>query len=946
MELTNNKNFFDPTPRLKSSPIRILFVPFGVCDTVCDCGNEYFVSHLLQKYCKRCLFEYVKNVSEFSTYLDIYGEEYLKCLSDNNDIYEFLEILYFKQIIIDLSFYISNTYTPFKKCKLCGHKRNNIICSGCYLVSFTWIESTYTIPVLYLPWWDSQGECIICDQILRSESNCRIWCSNCFIIYTGCRFCLTTTIIFGITEQSQCIKCKRISLININTPDMINIVEYFLKLNNDNYNQIANYVNNIDKFHNPLKIYSFIKKLRFFRFETYYQAIANSIENKEISLNATLPIMFIPFNNNEDLCYYCNEVYHKTIFFEQKYCKNCLYLCIKYETSNTDIRTAISNLDVCIDTTNRDCYKHEPENLDFCFQKWCVNCSEILYFKQVVTNRKSCISNIELFYEEKCRLCGKLVYNRNDIFEFKLCSNCYSISFEFIELTFNKKRIPILRLPWWDVYDQCIACGHILESKSNCQKWCTYCFIIYTGCRFCLTTNIIFGNSEQSQCIKCKRDIFINTFEISGNYNIDEFLYFTKVNINEIASYVNNIDKNSNPLDIHKNNFASNLRIEWIPYSQITNLGKIAEGGYGKIYKASINGNVVAVKEFLNSRDPSKYFLNEIKSLYQCYDDKFEYIIKCHGVTRNPYTDDFMFIMKYANRGDLHNYLKENFTNITWKKKLYILWRISDGLQTIHEKDFIHRDFHSGNILIEIIENELCSIDQYLIGDLGLSQPANNTLTNNEIYGVIPYIAPEIFKGASFSKASDIYSMGMIMWELTTGCKPFSNIVHDTDLIYKIIDGERPKITDDTPEDFANLMKKCWNSDPKKRPSAKKVCERFNLWSNVEKDVEHIDNFNQAEEIRLELIRSKLLGPEFSEKTHSKAIYTSSPLSSIISKFSSTNLLKQEYELDINDIQRPSKASIENSNTQHAIYTHETQINEVSRKHVKISNEINTRSQE
>ena len=100
---------------------------------------------------------------------------------------------------------------------------------------------------------------------------------------------------------------------------------------------------------------------------------------------------------------------------------------------------------------------------------------------------------------------------------------------------------------------------------------------------------------------------------------------------------------------------------------------------------------------------------------------------------------------------------------------------------------------------------------------MGLSQPANNT-SNNEIYGVIPYIAPEILKGAAFSKESDIYSMGMIMWELTTGCKPFANVDHDTDLIYKIVDGKRPEITDDTPECFANLMKKCWNSNPTKMP--------------------------------------------------------------------------------------------------------------------------------
>ena len=61
----------------------------------------------------------------------------------------------------------------------------------------------------------------------------------------------------------------------------------------------------------------------------------------------------------------------------------------------------------------------------------------------------------------------------------------------------------------------------------------------------------------------------------------------------------------------------------------------------------------------------------------------------------------------------------------------------------------MHRDLHSGKILVEVIENKP---EQYLIGDLGLSQPANNTLSNNEIYGVVPYVAPEIFKGVKFSK--------------------------------------------------------------------------------------------------------------------------------------------------------------------------------------------------
>ena len=126
----------------------------------------------------------------------------------------------------------------------------------------------------------------------------------------------------------------------------------------------------------------------------------------------------------------------------------------------------------------------------------------------------------------------------------------------------------------------------------------------------------------------------------------------------------------------------------------------------------------------------------------------------------------------------------------------------------------------------------------------------------------------------------------MVMWELTTGCKPFANVEHDHNLIYQIINGKWPEITDDTPECFANLMKSCWNSDPKERPSIKKIRETFSRWFFKNKDM---DQFKQAEIKRKELMDSKKLGPEFNGKPHSKAIFTSRPLRSLISKSSSIN---------------------------------------------------------
>ncbi|RIA95073.1 kinase-like domain-containing protein, partial [Glomus cerebriforme] len=211
-----------------------------------------------------------------------------------------------------------------------------------------------------------------------------------------------------------------------------------------------------------------------------------------------------------------------------------------------------------------------------------------------------------------------------------------------------------------------------------------------------------------------------------------------------------------------------------------------------------------------------------------------------------------MLIMDYAKEGNLHDYLQKNFVNINWKKKIKILWQISKGLRSIHDANLIHRDFHSGNILVDAYQ--VCHI-----GDLGLSQPASETSYNNEIYGVMPYVAPEIFNYEIISKASDIYSLGMIMWECTTGYKPFADVEHDHTLIYKIFNGIRPEITKDTPGFFANLMKRCWELDPTKRPSIHEVYNTLNDWDYPYN--KYAEQFDQAEEKRLELIKLKLLGP-------------------------------------------------------------------------------------
>ncbi|GES93498.1 kinase-like domain-containing protein [Rhizophagus clarus] len=136
-----------------------------------------------------------------------------------------------------------------------------------------------------------------------------------------------------------------------------------------------------------------------------------------------------------------------------------------------------------------------------------------------------------------------------------------------------------------------------------------------------------------------------------------------------------------------------------------------------------------------------------------------------------------MIVTDYADKGNL----RENLTKVienNWNKRLFMLYKIISGLNQIHSQNLVHCDFHDGNILNHKNKYERYT-DEIYISDLGLCQPVKFS-KEYDIYGVIPFMAPEVLRG-----------------------KPY------------------------TP---ANLMKKCWDEDPLKRPSAEEIENIIKNW--------------------------------------------------------------------------------------------------------------------
>ncbi|RIB27716.1 kinase-like domain-containing protein, partial [Gigaspora rosea] len=166
---------------------------------------------------------------------------------------------------------------------------------------------------------------------------------------------------------------------------------------------------------------------------------------------------------------------------------------------------------------------------------------------------------------------------------------------------------------------------------------------------------------------------------------------------------------------------------------------------------------------------------------------------------------------------------------------------ITLGLAYLHENDIVHNDLHSMNILI--------NDGKVLIADFGMSNQLNGSNTSSSaIIGMMAYIDPQCLRSErkKRTKKSDIYSLGVILWELTSGIPPFYNLNDSIAIYQEIINDNREKIIENTPPGYANLYCKCWSSYSDQRPTLDEILiELKNL--SKEKEIKFIISNNYVE---------------------------------------------------------------------------------------------------
>lgn len=250
----------------------------------------------------------------------------------------------------------------------------------------------------------------------------------------------------------------------------------------------------------------------------------------------------------------------------------------------------------------------------------------------------------------------------------------------------------------------------------------------------------------------------------------------------------------------------------------------LGSGGMGAVYLAEdrvLEGSHVAVKvlrsDVVHDENQTKRFLREVQLMHRINHPN---VVRTYDVGKDGPL--LYFTMEVVNGRPLEDLLEREVV-FSVAKVVDILRQICEGLMAIHAAEIVHRDLKPANLMF--VEN-----DTVKITDFGIARPKSSQLTqHNEIIGSISYIAPEVWLGKDILPATDLYSLGVIAYELTTGVLPFDGDEPATMMWMHVKRPPKPpkSLRPDIPNWLNQFILKLLAKNPKDRPSDAADVSRF-----------------------------------------------------------------------------------------------------------------------
>jgi len=261
------------------------------------------------------------------------------------------------------------------------------------------------------------------------------------------------------------------------------------------------------------------------------------------------------------------------------------------------------------------------------------------------------------------------------------------------------------------------------------------------------------------------------------------------------------------------------FQLRKIPQEDLTRGDVLGKGAFGVVYKGEWANIDVVIKQLnINAEKELNALIDEATALVQ---NNHPNIVRLFGVclTQQPYS----LVMEYASQGSLHEFIEQTRPN--WNLRIQIARGIAAGLAYLHKpnRNIVHRDLKIDNVMID--ENNHPKIGDFGLAKLRDEMQKTQLNVNSKMLGSTAWLAPELFKRRpKHTTETDMYSYGTVLWAMASGCSPYKGETLEN-IKENIINGKTESIPEDTPECIKELINKCWNLDPKQRPTAQQAVD-------------------------------------------------------------------------------------------------------------------------
>ncbi|XP_008466447.2 serine/threonine-protein kinase STY46-like isoform X2 [Cucumis melo] len=241
---------------------------------------------------------------------------------------------------------------------------------------------------------------------------------------------------------------------------------------------------------------------------------------------------------------------------------------------------------------------------------------------------------------------------------------------------------------------------------------------------------------------------------------------------------------------------------------------KIASGSLSDLYKGTFCGQDVAIKLLKNenlNETVRREFVQEIHIMRKL---RHKNVVQFIGASTRP--PSFFIVTEYMSGGSIHDFLHQQKGVLSFPSLLRVAIDVSKGMDYLHQKNIIHRDLKAANLLM----------DEYgvvKVADFGVARVLAQSGVMTAETGTYRWMAPEVIEHKPYDHKADVYSFGIVLWELLTGQLPYNNLTPLQAAIGVVQKGLRPKIPRHAHPMIVDLLEKCWLQDPSLRPEFSEI---------------------------------------------------------------------------------------------------------------------------